>query len=102
MGVDETVTPAKAGVHGRLWRTAGTTRIHSWIPACAGMTDRGRLHRNRKTMELDIQLQQLIVQVLPFRICFLNEANFPSAFPLLYGFLACNSNIHRTAHFVPD
>ena len=32
----KTVTPAKAGVHGRAART-----VEAWIPAFAGMTDRG-------------------------------------------------------------
>jgi hypothetical protein len=54
------VTPAKAGVH---LKPAGKTKapIHPWIPACAGMTDRNCVRRNRKTAQLDIHLHQLVV-----------------------------------------
>ena len=94
----EIVTPAKAGVHGLLWRKR-VYLLPSWIPACAGMTNQCCMHRSRKVTELVIQLQQLIVQVIPLRIGFLNQANLLSAFPFLNRFLARDRGCHITTGF---
>jgi hypothetical protein len=59
------------------------------------------MHRSRKVTELVIQLQQLIVQVVPFRIGILNQANFPRAFPFLDRFLARDCGSHITTGFIP-
>ena len=99
--VSETVTPAKAGVHGLLWRKRVYLILPSWIPACAGMTDRFCMHRRRKMPERVIQLQQLIIQVIPLRVGFLNQANLPSAFPFLDRFLARYRGYHITTGFIP-
>ena len=57
--------------------------------------------RRRKTIELVTELQQLIVQVIPFRIGFLNQANFPSTFPFLDRFLARYRGSHIITDFIP-
>ena len=65
--------PAKAGIH-----VGGSSNL-PWMPACAGMTELG----GGWALTSGIQL---IKQVVPMRVVFLNQADFPVASPFLDAF----------------
>src|SRR4030095_4530898 len=65
------------------------------------MTDGFCIPPRRKTTELVAQLQQPIVQVLPFWIGFWDEADFPRALPFFNRFLARDRRSHIITGFIP-
>ena len=47
-------------------------------------------------------IDKVRIQIMPVRICLLNQLNLPGSLPFLDGFLAQNCGFHRLVHFEPD